>query len=242
VLRRRSGLTKRVCPPGQVRGEHLEPLTERSEELDVERDAGGTDGSHDVGQDVNRVPQRRHLELDGDEANLLDRSGAAHVAIADERHGLAVELGERVVERVLEQRGIAVVVLGGEQDVAVGLLDLARPGRDFGRVVAVAIGGRLGLVVERERVVAQVDELDVQPWCCSRLSTSAVRGAPCLASEAIIAAAPSPPRPSSGPLALGPVWVTSIEVEISRPGLAWCGRLAFDDGAVRARGGRHGCL
>ncbi len=108
------------------------------------------------------MSQRRHLELDTDEAQLLDRPRSPGVAIADERDRLAVELGEDLVERVLQHRRVAVVVLGRDDHVAVGGVDLLRPACDLGRVFAAAARRRGDLLVEGHRVVAQVDRLDAE--------------------------------------------------------------------------------
>jgi hypothetical protein len=56
-----------------------------------------------------------------------------------------------MVERILEQRGVAVVVLCGDDDVAVRLVDPLGPAPDVRRVLAPAVGRRDRLVVERQR-------------------------------------------------------------------------------------------
>ncbi len=119
-------------------------------------------GPHHVGQHVDGVAQRRHLELHRHLAQLLHGPGAAGVAPADERHGLAPPLHERRVEGVLQHGRVAVVVLAGEDDVAVGAVDHpAEPDHGLVGVVAAGPGGRVA-VEEGERVVAQVDQLDLE--------------------------------------------------------------------------------
>jgi hypothetical protein len=123
-----------VHPPGQVIGQHLEAGLERREERQVCGVGRPTHCDQHVGQHVHRVAQRRHLELDRHRAQLFDRPRPTGVPPTDERHGLAPPLDEGGVQRVLEDRGVPVVVLRGEQHVAVGPVDdLAESGN---RVVA----------------------------------------------------------------------------------------------------------
>jgi hypothetical protein len=111
---------------------------------------------------VHRVPQRGHLELDGHQPELLDGPGAADITPADEGDRLALPLRERPVHRVLQDGWVAVVVLGGQHDEPVGPVQGAAEARDLlGRVVARRLGRRRG-VEERQRVLAQVDQLDVE--------------------------------------------------------------------------------
>ena len=124
--------------------------------------AGAHHRDHHVGEDVDRVAQRRHLELDRHRPQLLDGAGTADVAPADERDGLVPPLDERPVHRVLEHRGVAVVVLAGEHDEALGPIErLPEPGDVVARVVATG-PRRRGPVEEGERVVAQVDQLELE--------------------------------------------------------------------------------
>src|SRR5258705_355850 len=87
------------------------------------------------------------------------RCPCVRVTILRGRGRLAVELVVGVVERVLQHRGHAVIVLGGDEDEAVELGELARPAaRDL--VPWWRGQQRAGLVEERQRVVAQIDDLD----------------------------------------------------------------------------------
>jgi hypothetical protein len=65
------------------------------------------------------MAQRRHLQLDRHLPQLLDGPRSAHTAVADEGDRLAVPLDKAVIEGILQRGRIAVVVLGGDDDVAV---------------------------------------------------------------------------------------------------------------------------
>ncbi len=101
--------------------------------------------------------QRRLLKLDGDTAQLLDGArSAARAAVGDVGDRLAVPFAVDVVERVLQRRRVAVVVLSGDQHVSVRFGDLRRPPKLM--VGLVALRRRLARVEERQVPLAQVDQ------------------------------------------------------------------------------------
>src|ERR1700729_1761387 len=153
---------ERLCPPREIACRGVQALVERGEDLEVERLLGVARLDHHRRQYVNRVAQRSHFQLHRYQAQLLDRARSAGVAVADKAHRLPVQLREDLVERVLQYRRVAVVVLGCDDEVAVRLLDLARPARHILWVFATTVGRRYFLIEERHRVVAQVDQLRLQ--------------------------------------------------------------------------------
>src|SRR4051812_8256905 len=106
------------------------------------------------------LPDVCHLQLAADETKVFHRARAAGRAVGDEPHGLVVPLGIEIVERVLENAGGAVVVLGRDHHESVERVDLRRP---LPRVIVLVLaeGWRHGLVKMREGIVTQVDELEV---------------------------------------------------------------------------------
>ena len=158
----RSRRGQRPHPPGQIVGQQREPGLERGEVGQVGRIIRPPHGDQDLGQHVDGVAQGRHLELDRHLAQLLDRPGPAGVAPGDVRHRLAAPLGEGGVERVLQDGRVAVVVLAGQDEIAVATVDhLAEAGHRVALVVPPGPGRRLA-VEERQLVVAQVDQLHVE--------------------------------------------------------------------------------
>ena len=75
-----------------IQSDLIGSLAAEAQDAEVVRVARPPSGDRDVGQDVHRVTQRCHLELDGNHPQLLDRAGAADVAPADERDRLAPPL------------------------------------------------------------------------------------------------------------------------------------------------------
>jgi hypothetical protein len=76
--------------------------------------------------------------------------------------GLAPPLDERPVHGVLQHGRVPVVVLAGEHDVAFGAVErLAEAGHVVSRIVAEGAGWCRG-VEERQRVVAQIEQLDLE--------------------------------------------------------------------------------
>ena len=113
------------------------------------------------------MPQRCHLHLDGDEAELLDRAGAADVAPPDERNGFAGPFDERVVDRVLQHRGVTVVVLRRHDHEAVGPIERFTKPRDLrARVVTQRVGRRLA-VEHGQRMITEIDELHGHVVACA---------------------------------------------------------------------------
>src|ERR1700682_5154443 len=87
------------------------------------------------------------------------RAAPTPPAIAHEADRLAVEFLVGAVERVLQHRARAVVVLGRHDDQAVECRELAGP-EPCRLVIDRPVGRRPRLVEERQRVIAQVDELE----------------------------------------------------------------------------------
>ena len=129
-------------PPQEIRDHRVEALVQWGEHLGGER-IGLPGGDHQLRKDVDGMTERGHLELHGDQAQLFYGSRPADVAVADERHRLAVELREHVVHRVLERCRVAVVVLAGDDDETVGALDCpAKAGHVLAGVVTLRAGRR----------------------------------------------------------------------------------------------------
>ncbi len=149
-------------PPQEVVDQELEPGVQGREQL--RRGRLGPHGlDHHRRQDVHGVAEGRHLELHRHQAQLLDGPGATDVPVAHEGHGLAVELRKEMVHGVLERGRVAVVVLGGHDDVAVGGVDdAAETGDGLRGVVPERSRRGHGALEERQRVVAQVDQLDFE--------------------------------------------------------------------------------
>jgi len=82
---------------------------------------------------MHACPSRGHLQFDADEPQVLDSARAADAAIAEETRGLAIPLVVSVVERVLQHCRNAVVVFGGDEDIAVVMRDLVLPADAFAR-------------------------------------------------------------------------------------------------------------
>jgi len=71
----------------KVVGEHCEPGLETREHAGVEGFVRLLRGAEDVGEDMHRVPQGCHLELNAHLAQMLDGAGPADVPPADEGDG-----------------------------------------------------------------------------------------------------------------------------------------------------------
>ena len=114
-------------------------------------------------RDGNGFGQRRHLQGRDD---LLDhlrgpRPGG-DTAVADEAHRLVLPFPMQVVDRILQWRGEAIVVLGHDEDEGVGRVDHGAP--RLGVPVRVAAqAGVVGLVHERQVELGKVHDLDVEP-------------------------------------------------------------------------------
>src|SRR5205814_931035 len=75
---------------------------------------------------------------------------------------LAVPFGERPVHRVLEHPRVPVVVLGSEHDEAVRPVDRAAEARDLVVRVVAAAADRRDPLEPWERMVAEIDRLDLE--------------------------------------------------------------------------------
>ena len=97
---------------------------------------------------------------DGLERDDGPRAGG-DAAVGDEPQRLVAPLVVQEVQRVLQGRGIGVVVLGGDEDEGVRRIHPRAPAAGVVAGVA-AQAGVVGLVVEREGQVGEVDDLDVE--------------------------------------------------------------------------------
>jgi hypothetical protein len=102
VVRSSSGGSKSISPPHQVADRAIQPLSQWREHGRGRFRAHRR--RHQLGAGCARVTQRRHLELDRDQSQLLDGARTPDAAVTHERNRLAVELREEVIERVLQPR------------------------------------------------------------------------------------------------------------------------------------------
>src|SRR5258708_3447277 len=98
----------------------------------------------------NLIANRRDLYLGQHQTQMLNRARTAGAAIADEAGGLVVPLSEQKIDRVLECTRDAVIILGGDEDVAVEGADLGGP--RFGMRFTVLPQGRRYRLVEKRQV------------------------------------------------------------------------------------------
>src|ERR1700678_3817277 len=116
-----------------------------------------------VKRDVHALEDRDHLQRGDDLLELLDRPGPRRdAAVGDEPGGLVLPLLLQVIDRVLDRRRVAVVVLRGDEHDRVGAVD---PGAPF---VGVAEGvlaqpGMVRLFHQRQPDLGEVGHLDVEP-------------------------------------------------------------------------------
>src|SRR6202790_4877035 len=99
-------------------------------------------------------------------------------AIAHEASRLAIPLGIDPVDRVLEHRGGAVVILGGDEDEAVGLRDRGGPSLHDLVLVRQATrrGRRCWLIEERHRKVAKIEKPRVDTLALLQVLQNPLRG------------------------------------------------------------------
>ena len=127
----------------------------------VERLALLEDAEERLHAHIHLGPDRCHVQLDGDAAQLLDRAGAADAAIADERHRLAAPFEGGGIERVLQHCGGPMIIFRGSDDEAVIFADLVAPGLGGGvRIDALGPGRGDGLFEQRQILVAQVERVE----------------------------------------------------------------------------------
>src|SRR6266581_2524481 len=107
-----------------------------------------------------------------------NNAGAHGGAIAHEASRLAIPLGIDPVDRVLEHRGGAVIVLWGDEDEAVGLRDRGGPPlHDFVLVRrATRHGRRQWLIEERHRKVAQIEKPSIDTLALLQVLQDPLRG------------------------------------------------------------------
>src|SRR6266853_2891878 len=78
-------------------------------------------------QDVNGAADRRHLQLNGVEAQLFYRASAANAAVAYESDRLVHPFSVGVVERILQNRSRSAIVFGCREDKGVEFADFLLP-------------------------------------------------------------------------------------------------------------------
>src|SRR5712671_3939970 len=78
-------------------------------------------------QDVNGAADRRHLQLDGVEPQLLYRASAGNAAVTYESDRLVAPFSVGVVERILQNRGRSAIVFGSREDKGVEFADFLLP-------------------------------------------------------------------------------------------------------------------
>ena len=76
---------------------------------------------------MNGGADRRHLQLDGVEPQLLYRASTANAGVADESDRLVAPFSVGVVERILQNRGRSAIILGSREDKSVGFADFLLP-------------------------------------------------------------------------------------------------------------------
>ena len=81
-------------------------------------------GAHHLARRIGAA-DRRHLQLDGVEPQLLYRTSAANAAVAYESDRLVAPFSVGVVERILQNRGRFAIVFGSREDKGVEFVDLA---------------------------------------------------------------------------------------------------------------------
>src|SRR3569623_1384687 len=151
---------QRLGPPQQLVDHRIGRFVERFEQLGPSRRLllhrrviyrrGNADGAAD----------RRHFQLDGHRAQLLDRARTAGVAVTDVGDRLVVPLLINPIEGIFEHCGITVVVFRDDDDIRIGLGDFRRPALCRRLcVLAVGHGGRGRIVEKRQQPVAEVEQL-----------------------------------------------------------------------------------
>ena len=113
--------------------------------------------------DVHGRGDGHHPQHRDDGLERLHRARArGDAAVGDETDGLVGPLPVQVVDRVLDRRGVAVVVLARDEHEGVGRVDRGAPSsRVLLRVLAQA--RMVGLVQERQVPLGEVGDLDVEP-------------------------------------------------------------------------------
>src|SRR5438445_3705437 len=112
-------------------------------------------------QDVNGAADRRHLQLDGVEPQLLYRASAANAAVADESDRLVAPFSVGVVERILQNRGRSAIVFGSREDKGVEFADFLLPA--LGNLIFRRSIERRSLLREkRHGVILQIDQFDFE--------------------------------------------------------------------------------
>jgi hypothetical protein len=101
----------------------------------------------------------RHLQLNGDEPELLRGASGTDAAVADDRGGLPVPFRVGVVEGVLEHGRDTAIIFGRHEDIAVELSNLLLPAlRDLvlGRYPRV----RRHFIEKGHRIVTEVENFN----------------------------------------------------------------------------------
>src|SRR4029079_2045507 len=103
---------------------------------------------------------RRHLQLDGMQPQLLYRASAANAAVAYESDRLVAPFSVGVVERILKSRGGPAIVFGSREDKGVEFTDFLLPALG-NLILRRSIERRRSLLREqRHGVILQIDQFD----------------------------------------------------------------------------------
>src|ERR1700730_7324101 len=129
-------------------------------------------------RDVDRRANRGDLKLDHRLAELPAAACAPSRAIAYEASRLAIPLGIDPVDRVLEHRGGSVVILGGDEDEAVGLCDRRSPSLNAPVLESRAArsGRRYWLIEERHRKLSKIEQPSVDAIALLQVLQNPLRG------------------------------------------------------------------
>src|SRR6476469_5073209 len=110
---------------------------------------------------MNGAADRRHLQLDGVEPQLLYRASAANAAVADESDRLVAPFSVGVVERILQNRGRSAIVFSSREDKGVEFVDFLLPA--LGNLMLRGSIERRSLLREqRHGVILQIDQLVIE--------------------------------------------------------------------------------
>src|SRR5258708_2249210 len=164
-----AGRLESCRPPGQVVDHDVGLLAQFGEALvyvpTLEMGPKRSNGN------VNRRPNRRHLNLDCRLAKLLDGSCTHDASVAHKGSSLAVPLRIDPIDRVFQHRGGAVVVFRRDEYKTVRGPDLSRPFLHHLMFVrrAARHGRGRGLIEERHREVSEIEKPRFNPLSLLKL-------------------------------------------------------------------------
>src|ERR1017187_6764507 len=126
---------------------------------------------------MDSVEYRHHPKLDNHLPQLLDSPRPSRISIAYKSDRLLIPFGKHPVERVLQHGGIAMIVLGRNDDVPIALTDLRGPFLSKRvRINSLIRSYRNRLVVKWQRPIAQVDEFGLSVFSLLQLLENIIRG------------------------------------------------------------------